>query len=47
MSLILRVAALVVFILAALSAFVGGVNLNETGLIAVGLGLWVASTLVD
>ena len=46
MSLILRVAALVLFVLAALSAFTSGINLNESGLIAAGLACWVASTLV-
>jgi hypothetical protein len=45
MSLILRVIALVLFILGALSAFTD-VDLNEVGLVAAGLAAWVASTLV-
>jgi hypothetical protein len=45
-SLVLRVAALVLFILAAISAFFDGININEFGLIAAGLACWVGSTLV-
>lgn len=45
MSTILRVAALVLFIFAAVSALTS-VNLNEAGLVAAGLACWVASTLV-
>lgn len=46
-SLLLRVASLVLFILAALSAFADGVNVNELGVVAAGLACWVGSTLVD
>lgn len=46
--LILRVGALVVFILAALFFFgVGSVSLDDTlGLVAAGLAAWVGSSLV-
>ena len=47
MNVALRVAALVCFVLAAASALLAGVNLNEAGLVAAGLAGWVASTLVD
>ena len=46
MSTALKVAAVVLFILAALSAFLPGVNLNELALVAAGLACWVGSTLV-
>jgi len=46
LSQVLRVVAVVLFVLAAVSAFVGGVNLNESGLIAAGLACWCLSTLV-
>lgn len=46
MSLILRVVAIVLFVIAALSAFLADINVNEVGLIAAGLACWVGSTLV-
>lgn len=46
MSLLLRVFALVLFVLAAVSAFASGVNVNEIGLLAAGLACWVGSSLV-
>ena len=46
MSLILRVVAVVLFILAALAAFVGGIDINAFGLVAAGLACWCGSTLV-
>lgn len=45
MKLILLVSALVLFILAGLSAIADGVNLNEGGLVAFGLAAWVGSVL--
>jgi len=47
LSQVLRVVGVVLFVLAAASAFIGGVNLNELGFIAAGLACWCASTLVS
>lgn len=46
MSIVLRVVALVLFLLAGISAFTDSVNVNEFGLVALGLAAWVGSTLV-
>jgi len=46
MSTFLRIVGVVLFVVAAASAFVSGVNLNELGFIAAGLACWCASTLV-
>lgn len=46
MKTILVVVSLVAFLFAAASAFFSGVNLNEVGLIAVGLAAYVGSKLV-
>lgn len=46
MSTLLRVAALVLLLLAGLSAVADGVTLNEAALVAFGLAAWVGSSLV-
>lgn len=46
LSQILRVVSVVLFVLAAVSAFTGAVNLNELGFVASGLAAWCLSTLV-
>lgn len=46
MNLLLRVAALVLFVLAAVSAFTVSVNWNELGLVAVASACWVGASLV-
>lgn len=46
MNLAFRVAALVLFILAALSAFSADVDWNELGLVAVASACWVGASLV-
>lgn len=45
MALILKIAALVAFVLVAASAFLSGVSVNEMGFLAAGLALWVGSDL--
>ena len=47
MSIILRVVALVLFLLAGISALSDSVNINEAALVAFGLAAWVASTFVS
>ena len=47
LSTLLRVVAVVLLVLAAASAFLGGVNFNELGLVAAGLASWCLSTLVS
>jgi len=46
MSRILQIAAVVLFILVAISAFSDDINLNETGWLALGLAAWAAAPLV-
>lgn len=45
MPLLLRIVALLLFLLAAISAFAEGVNFNEMGFIALGLAAWVGSAI--
>lgn len=45
MRLVLRIAAVVLFVVAAIAAF-GHADLNVLGLVAVGLACWCAATLV-
>ncbi len=46
MSRILTIIAVVLFLIAALSAFSDDINLNETGFLALGLAAWAAAPLV-
>ena len=43
---LLRIASLVLFLAAALSAFSADVNWNELGLVAIASACWVAASLV-
>ena len=46
MSRILTIIAVALFLIAALSAFSDDINVNETGLLALGLAAWAAAPLV-
>ena len=46
MSQILQIVAVVLFVIAGLSAFSDDINVNELGLIALGLAAWAAASLV-
>ncbi len=46
MSRILQILAVVLFALAAISAFSDDINLNEVGFLALGLTAWAAAPLV-
>lgn len=46
MNVLFRIAALVLFLAAAVSAFTNEVNWNELGLVAVASACWVAASLV-
>ncbi len=45
MSRILQIAAVVLFLLVAISAFSDDINLNEIGFLALGLALWAGAPL--
>ena len=46
MSRILTIIAVVLFLIAALCAFSDDINVNETGLLALGLAAWAAAPLM-
>jgi len=46
MSRILQIVAVVLFVIAALSAFSDDININELGFLALGLAAWTAAPLV-
>lgn len=46
MSQILQIVAVVLFLVAGLSAFSDDINVNELGWIALGLAAWAAASLV-
>ncbi|MDP8936174.1 MAG: hypothetical protein M3O23_00200 [Actinomycetota bacterium] len=46
MSQILQIVAVVIFLIAGLSAFSDDINVNELGWISLGLAAWAAASLV-